>query len=166
MKHAAAFMSQETTWETPQAFFDHVNCLFRFTLDACATADNAKCEVFYSPEDDALSQPWPGVVWMNPPYSHSIGKWVEKAYREAQAGATVVALIPARTETSWWHDYVMKANKIILIRGRMRFSGSPINAPFPSSLVVFEPGDHRPVFETMDRILDSPQSVLPLEMAV
>jgi len=100
----------------------------------------------------------PAVVFCNPPYSHGIGTWVRKGYEEAERGATVVMLIPARTETAWWHDYVMHAAEIWLIRGRMRFGGHTINAPFPSCVVVF----HRiraasPEIHTMDRILDKEQ---------
>ena len=97
---------------------------------------------------------------MNPPYGHGIRTWICKAYMSAQAGATVVALIPAKTETSWWHDYVMRAAEIRLIRGRIKFiAGDPgadlrghgINAPFPSAVVVFRPGQHVPTFSAMDR---------------
>ena len=147
------FSSDRQDWETPQAFFDAVNDEFQFTLDACATATNAKCERFFSPEDDALSQYWSGVVWMNPPYGYQIGSWIQKAYIESRNDTTVVCLIPAKTETRWWHNFVMRAAEIRLIKGRMRFSGSPINAPFPSALVVFKPGTHAPAFSAMERIL-------------
>jgi phage N-6-adenine-methyltransferase len=158
VKHQAAFLSTREDWETPQAFFNVLNERFWFTLDACATEENAKCGEYYSPEDDALTKDWPGVVWCNPPYSHGIGAWVRKAYHEASHGSLVVMLIPARTDTAWWHDYVMAASEVVLIRGRMRFGGATVNAPFPSALVIFGPGADPdrdcPTFSTMDRILD------------
>jgi hypothetical protein len=95
------------------------------------------------------------VCWMNPPYSHGIGAWIKKAYDESRNGAVVVCLIPARTETSWWHRYVINASEIRFIRGRMRFSGHQVNAPFPSALVIFHgAGTGQPRYSTMDRILD------------
>ena len=149
------YSSDRQDWATPQAFFDALDAEFGFTLDACALPHNAKCPAFLTPEDDALACAWGhGVVFCNPPYGPGIGKWVRKAYDEAQRGAVVVALIPARTETSYWHEYVMRAAEIRLIRGRLRFSGIRVNAPFPSAVVVFRPGAWTPVFTVMDRILD------------
>lgn len=129
-------MSHE--WETPQDFFEALDEEFRFNLDAAASADNAKCLRYY--DADGLGLPWKSVVWCNPPYGTQIGKWVEKGYHEARRGATVVMLIPARTETAYWHDYVMHAAEIRFVRGRLRFSGYKVNAPFPSAVVVFRPG--------------------------
>jgi phage N-6-adenine-methyltransferase len=155
MNHVAAFMSRKQDWTTPRPFFDYWNTRYNFTLDAAAEPHNALCDRYYTTEDDALTQDWEGTVWVNPPYSAGIGKWVGKAYEEARKGATVIMLIPARTETRWWHTYVMQAAEVVLIKGRMRFGGSPINAPFPSCVVIFNPW-HRgePTFSTMDRILD------------
>lgn len=156
MQHAAAFMSQKQDWTTPKPFFDYWNRNYRFTLDAAAEPHNALCDRYFTPEDDALSKDWENeTVWLNPPYGPGIGKWVKKAYEESQKGAEVVMLIPARTETSWWHEYVMQAREIVLIRGRMRFGGSQVNAPFPSCVVIFDPWHKSdPIFSTMDRILD------------
>ena len=148
------FSSAKSDWETPRRFFDALNAEFKFTLDACASDANAKCSDYFSVDDDALRQRWDGVVWMNPPYGHGIGKWTQKAYEESQRGSVVVGLIPARTETLWWHEYVMKAEETRLIRGRLRFSGSSVGAPFPSAVVVWRPGTHVVRFTTMDRILD------------
>lgn len=154
MKHTAAFMSERQDWATPQAFFDKVNARFGFTLDAAAYPHNAKCDRYYTEEDDALTKDWDGVVWCNPPYGRAIGAWVQKGYEESQKGATVVMLIPARTDTTYWHDYVMRADEVILIRGRLKFVGADHGAPFPSALIVFRPGTHTPRFTTMDRIHD------------
>ena len=142
MKHVAAFMSTSEDWETPEEVFNFWNHEYEFNLDAAASADNARCSLFFTKEQDALRHPWVGNVWLNPPYSHGIGKWLQKAHDEVTKGNAehVVCLIPARTDTAWWHDYVMKSDHIWLIRGRLRFSGSSINAPFPSCIVVFKSG--------------------------
>lgn len=147
------YSSDRQDWATPQAFFDLVDEEFRFTLDAAASPENAKCEVFYDEAKDALRLRWLGRVWCNPPYGRAIRDWVKKGYEEAQRGAEVVMLIPARTDTTYWHDYVMKASEVRLVRGRLVFgTGEAIaNAPFPSALVVFREGDHRPKFSTMER---------------
>src|SRR5436853_1978050 len=94
--------SLTTEWETPQAFFDRLHGEFGFTLDVCATPANAKCPRFFTAADDGLVQPWEGVCWMNPPYGKTIGQWIAKAYTSAQEGATVVCLLPVRTDTKWW----------------------------------------------------------------
>lgn len=133
------FSSRTDLWSTPQNVFDELDREFHFTLDVCALAENAKCAAFYSPADDGLAQPWTGVCWMNPPYGRAIGNWIAKAHRAAQAGATVVALIPARTDTTWWHEYVTKAADIRFLRGRIRFGDAKSGAPFPNAVVVFKP---------------------------
>ncbi len=133
------FSSNTSEWSTPQATFDALDAEFHFTLDPCASAENAKCERYFTKEDDGLAQTWEGSCFMNPPYGREIGKWVRKAYESSLEGATVVCLLPARTDTAWWHDYVMKSNDIRFIRGRLRFSGSKVNAPFPNAIVVFRP---------------------------
>lgn len=135
---AVHFSSATDMWATPQDFFDALNAEFGFTLDVCATADNAKCARFYTQTDDGLSQPWEGVCWMNPPYGRTIGRWMRKAYESSQQGATVVCLVPARTDTAWWHDYAVKG-EVRFIRGRLKFGGSKNSAPFPSAVVVFRP---------------------------
>lgn len=139
---ATLFSSDKQDWRTPQHVFDFFDSRYHFQLDAAAREDNALCERFIGPEEDALSVPWKAqTVWLNPPYGRGVGKWVEKAYREAQAGRTVGVLIFARTDTSWWHDYVMRAKLVFLIRGRLKFlgdNGEPKNAATaPSCFVVF-----------------------------
>ena len=121
-------------WETPQEFFDELDKEFKFNLDVCATAENAKCKRFFSPEDDGLKQKWFGVCWMNPPYGRQIKYWMEKAYK---SDAKVVCLVPARTDTVWWHNYAMKADDIRFIKGRLKFGNSKNSAPFPSAIVIF-----------------------------
>lgn len=135
------FSSNTEMWSTPQALFDALDAEFGFTLDPCATTANAKCERYYTRDDDGLALSWEGVVFCNPPYNRGIGHWVAKARKEALAGATVVCLIPARTDTAWWHDHAMKADEIRLVRGRLHFGGdherTAHNAPFPSAVVIF-----------------------------
>ena len=135
----ALFSSEKDDWETPQAFFDRLDAEFRFTLDAAASPQNAKCAQYLTKEDDALTQPWPGTVWLNPPYGRDIWKWIRKAYQEA-AESTVVVLIPSRTDTKYWHNWVMRASEIRFVKGRLRFVGAERPCPFPSSVIVF--GEH------------------------
>lgn len=155
MKHVIAFSSASHEWCTPPALFAALDKEFAFTLDAAASDDNALCATYFTKASDALTQTWSGTVYCNPPYGPGIGAWIAKGYAEAQAGSTVVMLVPARTETAWWHDYVMRAAEVRLIRGRLSFindyDGAGHNAPFPSCIVVFRPGDHTPVFSAMDR---------------
>ena len=132
----ALLSSNTCEWETPQLFFDALNAKHHFDVDVCATANNAKCERYYTKEQDGLSQQWKGVCWMNPPYGREIGKWMRKAYESSLYGATVVCLVPARTDTAWWHDYAMKG-EVEFVRGRLKFGGSKANAPFPSAIVTF-----------------------------
>lgn len=132
----ALLSSNTCEWETPQLFFDALNAEYHFDVDVCATANNAKCERYYTKEQDGLSQQWKGVCWMNPPYGREIGKWMRKAYESSLYGATVVCLVPARTDTAWWHDYAMKG-EVEFVRGRLKFGSSKAYAPFPSAIVTF-----------------------------
>lgn len=136
------FSSKTDLWETPQEFFDKLDAQFHFTLDACALPENAKCDRYYTPEQDGLSQPWGGeIVWCNPPYGREIAKWVEKGSRSAKnEGAVVVMLLPARTDTKWFHDYIYGHAEITFVRGRLKFGGCKNSAPFPSMIVVFREG--------------------------
>ena len=141
MDNRVHFSSATDLWETPWLLFRRLDAEFHFTLDVCAVPENAKCQCHYSPEQDGLSRPWRGVCWCNPPYGRRIYRWIEKAYEHAAKGeATTVCLIPARTDTSWWHSYVMAASEVWLIAGRVRFGRAKSGAPFPSAIVVFRPG--------------------------
>lgn len=120
---------------TPQEFFNRLNDEFNFTVDVCATPENAKCNRYYTKQDDGLSHDWVGNVWMNPPYGREIGLWMEKANKAAKSGATVVCLVPARTDTAWWHEHVIK-HEVRFIKGRLKFGGAKNSAPFPSAVVV------------------------------
>ena len=135
------FSMESNEWETPQDLFDKLNDEFRFTLDPCASKNNAKCKKYYTKEDNGLIQSWRDeIVFMNPPYGRKISKWVEKAYIESiHEDCIVVCLIPSRTDTKYWHDYIFsKAHKIMFIKGRLKFSGHKNSAPFPSAIVVFD----------------------------
>lgn len=132
--------SKSDTWETPRALFAALDAEFGFTLDACALPGNAKCARYYTPEDDGLAQPWHGVTFCNPPYGRKLIHWIRKAAESARAGATVVCLVPARTDTSWWHDWVMPHAEVRFLRGRLYFGpGEDLRAPFPSAVAVFRP---------------------------
>ncbi len=133
---AVHFSSATCLWATPQEFFDALNAEFSFETDVCALAENAKCLRYFTPEVDGLAQEWRGVCWMNPPYGREIGAWMRKAFESSQAGATVVCLVPARTEMAWWHDYAKKG-EVRFVRGRLKFGGHANSAPFPSAVVVF-----------------------------
>ena len=128
------FSSKSDCWETPDAFFRALDAEFHFTLDVCATPVTAKCREFYTPKQDGLKQPWGGTVWCNPPYGREIGKWVKKAAEET---CMVVMLLPARTDTAWFHDFIYGKAEIRFIRGRVKFGGCRNSAPFPSMVVIF-----------------------------
>jgi site-specific DNA-methyltransferase (adenine-specific) len=131
------FSSASDEWETPQILFDELDrCFGGFTIDPCATPQNAKCSVFFTRAEDGLSKPWTGKVFMNPPYGREIGKWVKKAWEESLKGALVVCLLPARVDTRWWHEYARKGH-VYFLQGRLKFGSSRNSAPFPSVLVTF-----------------------------
>jgi phage N-6-adenine-methyltransferase len=131
------YSSKTSEWATPQKFFDALDAEFHFTLDPSATKDNAKCRRYFTEADDGLTKKWTGRVFMNPPYGRGIGAWVKKAYESATGGVLVVCLLPARTDTAWWHDYCMKG-EVRFIRGRLKFGDGKNSAPFPSAIVIFK----------------------------
>lgn len=134
------FSSKSDLWETPQILFDQLDHEFHFSLDVCALPENAKCEKYYTPEQDGLLQPWYGICWCNPPYGRGIGKWVKRAHDYAANGVTTVMLLPARTDTKWFHDYILNPQREVrYIRGRLKFGKAKNNAPFPSMIVIFKP---------------------------
>jgi phage N-6-adenine-methyltransferase len=142
MKNIKTMLSSNTPeWGTPLTFFDELNKEFNFTLDPCATKENAKCSKFYTKEDNGLSKDWDNeIVFCNPPYGTESPKWVKKA-SEAKGGK-VVMLIPARTDTRYFHDYIYGKAEIRFIKGRLKFEGTQKGsgaAPFPSMVVIFTP---------------------------
>lgn len=125
--------------ETPQDFFDWLSGIFRFDLDVCALPENAKCEKYYTPEMDGLKQDWRGGVWCNPPYGKEIIKWVKKASEEyvKEYNRFVVMLLPARTDTKWFQQYVYNKAFLWFVDGRLKFGGNSSSAPFPSVVAVY-----------------------------
>ena len=140
MLNASAYSSTTGEWATPPDLFERLDREFRFTLDVCATHQNAKCRRYFTRKEDGLVQPWSGNVWMNPPYGRGIDQWVAKA---ASSGVRCVCLLPVRSDTRWWHAYVMRASEIRLLTRRLSFEGSTNKAPFPAAIVLFEPGSPR-----------------------
>lgn len=133
--------SLSNEWTTPRDLFDELDAEFHFDLDVASTDENALCERHYTMADDGLLQPWEGSVWCNPPYGREIGKWMRRA-AESNWGGVTVCLVPARTDTAWWHDWVAGcATEVRFVRGRLKFGGSDSGAPFPSAIVVY---DRRP----------------------
>ena len=137
------YSSDRTDWSTPQDLFDELNEEFHFNIDVCASHHNAKCNEYYTIETDGLSQKWEGVCFCNPPYGREIPKWIKKAFESSLDGATIVCLIPSRTDTTWWHDYIIGGDaEIRFIRGRIKFVLDGVegnSAPFPSAIVIFHP---------------------------
>ena len=143
MKNEVLWGSNKSDWETPQDFYDELNREFFFTLDPCADEANHKCDTYYTAEQDGLAQDWSGhVVFCNPPYGRDIAKWVRKCFREVYCGGCpcAVLLVPARTDTKWFHDYIYHKAEVRFVKGRLRFGGSGENAPFPSMVVVYRKG--------------------------
>ena len=138
MNRDLMFSSKSDEWATPQSIFDELNNEFGFDLDPCATEENHKTPRYFTKENDGLSQKWGGCrVFCNPPYSQ-IGKWVAKAYYEGhQDNTIVVLLIPARTDTKYFHDYILNRSEVRFIKGRLRFGDSRNSAPFPSMVVIY-----------------------------
>ena len=133
------FSSKNEVWSTPQWLFDELDARFHFTLDPCATKENAKCAKFYTAKDNGLSKDWGGeTVFCNPPYGRKIVDWVKKCSDEAKKNHTrVVMLLPARTDTRWFHEYIYHHAEIEFLKGRLKFSESRNPAPFPSMIVIF-----------------------------
>lgn len=132
------FSSKTDDWATPKDLFDElVRAFGHFTLDPCASKENAKCRLFFTKEDNGLERSWgQHRVYMNCPYGREIGKWVEKAWKAAEEGATVVMLLPARTDTRWWQSYCQRGY-VKFLPGRLKFGDAKNSAPFPSAIVVF-----------------------------
>ena len=158
------FTNKSNEWETPRSLFKELDDEFNFTIDVCATKESAKCERFYNKQSNGLAQSWENeIAFMNPPYGREIGTWIEKAYRESLNGAIVVCLIPARTDTRYWHDYIFPNAEVRFLKGRVKFlnngeeveyieqlglfgeeqsevvtSDGDMPAPFPSAVVIFK----------------------------
>ena len=128
MKTAVHFSSARLDWKTPSAVYNMLDAEFHFDFDPCPS----------NPGFDGLSVDWGDCSFCNPPYGREIPKWVAKGYLESQKGKTVVFLVPSRTDTRWWHDYIMKAKEIRFIKGRLKFGNATNSAPFPSAIIIFK----------------------------
>lgn len=140
MNTKVMFSSETDLWATPQEFFDNLNVEFNFTLDPCATSDNAKCNKYYTVAENGLEQNWQGEkVFCNPPYGRDIKDWVKKCYEESlKPNTEVVMLIPSRTDNTYFHKFIYhKAKEIRFVKGRLKFGNSNNSAPFPSMVVVY-----------------------------
>ena len=138
LKKKEILLKRQGDYSTPPDLFEAYDRIWHFTLDVCATADNAKCPHYFTPEQDGLLQPWRGTCWMNPPYHQTeIPKWIRKAYEEAQRGAVVVALLPVRAGSAWFHDVVLPQAQVTFLRGRIKFAGRTTNAMEDSMIAVF-----------------------------
>ena len=132
------FSSKTDLWSTPQEFYDKLNKEFHFTLDPCATKENHKCDKYYTKEEDGLLQDWDNeTVFCNPPYGREIGKWIKKAH---DSKTKIVMLLPARTDTKWFHNYIYNKAEIRFLKGRLKFGDSKNSAPSPSMIVIFDNG--------------------------
>lgn len=137
MINNALYTSRTDDWATPQRLFDELNKAFHFTLDVCASKENAKCTKYFTKEQDGLKQDWGGaVIWCNPPYGREIGKWVQKC---SEHEGIAVMLIPARTDTKWWHQYINGNSNahVYFLKGRLKFGNAKNSAPFPSAIIIF-----------------------------
>lgn len=142
------FSSNSNEWGTPQELFNKLNKEFNFTLDPCSSDESHKCKKYYTMKDDGLTKDWSkDIVFMNPPYGREIPDWIEKAYKESLKGAVVVGLLPARTDTKYFHNFIYNKSEIRFIKGRLKFEGFGDNkpckyfnsaAPFPSMIVVWK----------------------------
>lgn len=138
MNKDVLFSSKSEVWATPQYLFDRLDAEFHFTLDPCALPENAKCTKYFTPDDDGLKQDWDrNTVFCNPPYGRKIGDWVKKCHDEWKKGCTVVLLIPARTDTKYFHEYIYHKAEIRFLKGRLKFGKATNSAPFPSMIVVY-----------------------------
>lgn len=132
------FESATVEWSTPDSIFEPLNHEFNFTLDVAANEKNSKCEKFISKEQDGLIQSWSGNCWMNPPYGRGLSNWMKKAVQEQKNGVTTVCLIPARTNTNWFHDVVIPHAEIRFVRGRPKFGNADQGLPWPLLILIFK----------------------------
>lgn len=137
---SALYSSRSEEWATPPNFFASLDAEFGFTLDPCATRQNAKCHNFYTKTDNGLAHDWGRhTVFCNPPYGRNIGEWAKKCYQSAWAGATVVLLVHSRTDTRFFHDWIYGKAELRFVRGRLKFGDGRQSAPFPSLVAIYRP---------------------------
>lgn len=140
MIHTSLYSSRSEEWATPQDFFDALHGEFGFTLDPCTSPEAAKCDRYYTKEQDGLVHDWErNTVFCNPPYGRRIGPWARKCHEASLKGATVVLLVHARTDTRWFHDWVYGKAELRFVKGRLKFGDGRQSAPFPSLVAIFRP---------------------------
>ena len=146
------FSSKSNEWNTPDDLYNTLDNEFNFTLDPCTNGLNNKCNKFYTEKENGLIQDWSkDIVFMNPPYGREISQWIEKAYNESLKGGKVVCLIPSRTDTKYWHDFIFnKASEVRFIKGRLKFGDSKNSAPFPSAIIVYDNNFNNTKYSTYD----------------
>lgn len=153
MLNDSIYSSDKMDWGTPNKLFERLNNYFNFTLDPCSSHENKKCEKNFTIEDDGLQQDWSqDVVFMNPPYGNMLKDWVQKAYEESLKGATVVCLVPSRTDVRWFHDWCYGKGELVFLNRRLAFEGSNNKAPFPSMLVIYN--SNKPIDVEILKIVD------------
>lgn len=133
------FASETIEWATPDSIWLPLHAEFHFTMDVCATRENARCLSYWTKEHDGLQQVWGGVCWMNPPYGRDLPRWLAKALAESSRGVTTVALIPARTNTAWFHELCLKQAEVRFVKGRPKFGDADHGLPFPLAVVIYYP---------------------------
>jgi len=146
------FSSKSNEWNTPDDLYNILDNEFNFTLDPCTNGENNKCNRFYTEKENGLIQDWSkDIVFMNPPYGREISQWIEKAYNESLKGSKVVCLIPSRTDTKYWHDFIFnKASEVRFVKGRLKFGNSKNSAPFPSAIIVYDNNFNNTKYSTYD----------------
>jgi phage N-6-adenine-methyltransferase len=151
------FSRRTNEWATPQILFDKLNEEFNFDLDVSATPSNAKCARYFTIKQNGLKQSWNNhtktkAVFCNPPFQNQTAKWLQKAFAESKKGCTVVVLIPFRSDTKYIHEFVLnKATEIRLIKGRLKYNDGDGSAPFPSSIIIFRPNEHKTKWISVDK---------------
>ena len=138
--NTALYSSRTEEWPTPKSLFAALNREFRFTLDPCATRAKATCPRYFTKADNGLAQDWSlHTAFCNPPDGRHIATWVDKCFCAAQAGARVVLLIPSRTDTRYFHDWIYNKAEVRFVRGLLRYGDGPQSAPFPSLIAIYRP---------------------------
>lgn len=140
MNTEVMFSSKTDNWSTPDSFYKLALEKYNINpiLDVCADSQNTRCKLFYTKKEDGLKQEWDKDFWMNPPYGRNIQHWIKKAYNSCvKYNVEGVMLLPARTDTKWFHDYIYNKSEIHFIKGRLKFGDSKNSAPFPSILVIY-----------------------------
>ena len=144
VKFKGLFSSKKQDWRTPEKLYSMLDAEFHFDYDPCPSIEADEFRM-----KDGYSSSWGNCNYVNPPYNE-VYKWVKKGYEEALKGKTSVFLIPSRTDTRWWFDYIMKAYEVRFVKGRLRFGGAKHPAPFPSVIVVFKKNSSNPSFSVYE----------------